>query len=246
MDSAVFPEAAFTFYEGLRADNSKAYWTAHKDVYDEAVRAPMRTLLEALEPEFGATPVMFRPYRDIRFSKDKTPYKTTQGGFLERAPGVGYTCRSTPTACESAAASTPTTATTPPAGAQRSTPPPPGPRSSSWSTRWRRPGSRSAAPRSAPGPAVCRPTILASTSCAASSSPPPAPPTRPPAPRSAPATKSFAHWVERYSKVRPTSVGNAPHLSRARSVGLFRIAFADWIVTNAPLRHQPGRRGRPS
>jgi uncharacterized protein (TIGR02453 family) len=90
MDTAVFPEAAFTFYEGLRADNSKAYWTTHKDVYDEAVRAPMRTLLEALAPEFGATPVLFRPYRDIRFSKDKTPYKTAQGGFLELAPGVGY------------------------------------------------------------------------------------------------------------------------------------------------------------
>jgi uncharacterized protein (TIGR02453 family) len=89
-EAAVFTDAAFTFYEGLRADNSKAYWTAHKNVYEEAVRAPMREVLDALASEFGATPVLFRPYRDVRFSKDKSPYKTAQGGFLEVAPGVGY------------------------------------------------------------------------------------------------------------------------------------------------------------
>jgi uncharacterized protein (TIGR02453 family) len=87
---SVFPEAAFSFYEGLVADNSKAYWTAHKQVYEEAVRDPMRALLESLAPDFNATPVLFRPYRDTRFSKDKSPYKTAQGGFLEVASGVGY------------------------------------------------------------------------------------------------------------------------------------------------------------
>ena len=86
----VFPDAAFTFYEGLRADNSKAYWSTHKAMYDEAIHGPMRTLLDTLASEFAATPVLFRPYRDVRFSKDKSPYKTAQGGFLEVAPGVGY------------------------------------------------------------------------------------------------------------------------------------------------------------
>ena len=38
---AGFPAEAFTFYEGLEADNSKTYWTAHKDVYDTCVRGPM-------------------------------------------------------------------------------------------------------------------------------------------------------------------------------------------------------------
>ncbi len=70
-----FPESALMFYEGLEADNSKTYWTKHKQTYDEDVRAPMQALLADLEPEFGAANV-YRPYRDVRFSKDKTPYKT--------------------------------------------------------------------------------------------------------------------------------------------------------------------------
>jgi uncharacterized protein (TIGR02453 family) len=74
---AGFPEEALDFYEGLEADNSKAYWTDHKAMYDECVAAPMQALLEELEPRFG-TAKMFRPYRDVRFSKDKSPYKTRQ------------------------------------------------------------------------------------------------------------------------------------------------------------------------
>jgi uncharacterized protein (TIGR02453 family) len=72
------PTAALDFYEDLEADNSKAFWTAHKHIYDEQVKAPLEALANALEPEFG-TPKFFRPYRDVRFSKDKTPYKTHQG-----------------------------------------------------------------------------------------------------------------------------------------------------------------------
>jgi uncharacterized protein (TIGR02453 family) len=69
-----FPEGALVFYEGLRADNTKAYWSDHKSVYDSAVKAPMEALLAQLEPEFGKAK-FFRPYRDVRFAKDKTPYK---------------------------------------------------------------------------------------------------------------------------------------------------------------------------
>ncbi len=72
------PSAALDFYEDLEADNSKAFWSAHKSVYDESVRAPLEALATELEKEFGA-PKLFRPYRDVRFSKDKTPYKTHQG-----------------------------------------------------------------------------------------------------------------------------------------------------------------------
>jgi uncharacterized protein (TIGR02453 family) len=85
-----FGDDAFEFYEGLTADNSRTYWTAHKHVYDTAVRAPMTALLDGLAPVFDATPVIFRPYRDVRFSADKSPYKTAQGAFLEVEPGVGY------------------------------------------------------------------------------------------------------------------------------------------------------------
>jgi uncharacterized protein (TIGR02453 family) len=72
------PLAALDFYEDLEDDNSKAFWAAHKHIYDESVRAPLEALGAALAPEFG-TPKFFRPYRDVRFSKDKTPYKTHQG-----------------------------------------------------------------------------------------------------------------------------------------------------------------------
>jgi uncharacterized protein (TIGR02453 family) len=85
-----FPAAAFEFYAGLRADNSRAYWSAHRDVYENCVRAPLATLVEDLAGEFGGEVAVFRPYRDIRFSKDRSPYKTHQGGFAEVAPGVGY------------------------------------------------------------------------------------------------------------------------------------------------------------
>lgn len=83
------PVAALDFYEDLEADNSKSFWTAHKTVYDESVRAPMAALMEELEPDFGRGK-MFRPYRDVRFAKDKSPYKTHQGGFVETCPGAGY------------------------------------------------------------------------------------------------------------------------------------------------------------
>lgn len=83
-----FPDAGLEFYEGLEADNSKAYWTDHKHVYDEAVAGPMKELLAELEPTFG-TAKLFRPYRDVRFSKDKTPYKTRQYAVIEGALYLG-------------------------------------------------------------------------------------------------------------------------------------------------------------
>jgi len=77
-----WPSEALEFYEGLAADNSKTYWTAHQTFYEERVREPMRELLAALEPEFGPGKI-FRPYRDVRFSNDKSPYKTHLGAWLE-------------------------------------------------------------------------------------------------------------------------------------------------------------------
>jgi uncharacterized protein (TIGR02453 family) len=72
------PLEALDFYEDLESDNSKAFWTSHKDVYERAVRAPLEALAAELLPAFG-TPKFFRPYRDVRFSRDKSPYKTHQG-----------------------------------------------------------------------------------------------------------------------------------------------------------------------
>jgi uncharacterized protein (TIGR02453 family) len=76
-----FPDEGLVFYEGLEADNSKTYWTRHKPDYEAHVRAPLLAMLEELTPEFGTAKV-FRPYRDVRFSNDKTPYKTHQGAVV--------------------------------------------------------------------------------------------------------------------------------------------------------------------
>jgi uncharacterized protein (TIGR02453 family) len=85
MSFSGWPEEALEFYEGLAADNTKTYWTRHKEIYDAKVLRPMTELIEELAPEFGETKI-FRPYRDIRFSKDKTPYKTHIGAMV----GSGY------------------------------------------------------------------------------------------------------------------------------------------------------------
>ena len=76
---------ALEFFDGLEADNSKAYWQRNKNVYEELVRAPMEELLAELEPEWGEGRI-FRPYRDIRFSRDKSPYKT----HIAAVVGEGY------------------------------------------------------------------------------------------------------------------------------------------------------------
>lgn len=83
-----FPVAALDFYDDLEMDNTKTFWAEHKHVYEESVKVPMTALLAELEAEFGAAKI-FRPYRDVRFAKDKTPYKTHQGAFLPTGPSTG-------------------------------------------------------------------------------------------------------------------------------------------------------------
>ena len=82
-------DRAFEFFDELAANNSKAFWAEHKTVFEAEVRDPMQALVSALEPEFGEAH-LFRPYRDVRFSKDKSPYKTHQGAFVGIEPGIGY------------------------------------------------------------------------------------------------------------------------------------------------------------
>ncbi len=83
-----FPLEAVHFYEGLQADNSRTYWQANKAVYESAVRGPFLALLDELA-DYGPFQV-FRPYKDVRFSKDKTPYKENIGGYGESEGGAGY------------------------------------------------------------------------------------------------------------------------------------------------------------
>ncbi len=80
------PADAFDFFEELAADNTKAWWTANKERYEANVRAPVEALLGELAGEFGPGKI-FRPYRDVRFSKDKTPYKTNLGATTRATDG---------------------------------------------------------------------------------------------------------------------------------------------------------------
>ncbi|MBB2937610.1 uncharacterized protein (TIGR02453 family) [Amycolatopsis bartoniae] len=87
-----FGEHAVEFYDGLLADNSKAYWDDNLRLYREHVRQPMEALLAELTSEFGpdfGEGKVFRPYRDVRFAKDKTPYKTHCGAVIEQGRGGG-------------------------------------------------------------------------------------------------------------------------------------------------------------
>src|SRR4051812_28313603 len=82
-------ESAVVFFEGLEVDNSKEYWHANKSTYDEHVRRPMEELLAELEKEFGEGKI-FRPNRDIRFSLDKSPYKTNIAGTLSKGGYISF------------------------------------------------------------------------------------------------------------------------------------------------------------
>ena len=83
-----WPSTAIEFFDGLEFDNSKTYWQANKATYESDVKAPMTELLAELEDEFGEGKI-FRPNRDVRFSADKSPYKTSiaarlgDGGYVQ-------------------------------------------------------------------------------------------------------------------------------------------------------------------
>lgn len=86
---AGFSPAALDFYEQLQVHNTRAWWAEHKGEYERELRDPMKAMLAALEDEFGAARI-FRPNRDVRFSKDKAPYKTHIGAIAQIEDAVGY------------------------------------------------------------------------------------------------------------------------------------------------------------
>ncbi|MBT2534229.1 DUF2461 domain-containing protein [Arthrobacter sp. ISL-48] len=83
------PAGACAFYAELEENNNREWWLEHKDSYNSLVRDPIAALFTELEPRFGPGKI-FRPNRDIRFSQDKSPYKTAQGAFASTQEGVGY------------------------------------------------------------------------------------------------------------------------------------------------------------
>ena len=96
-----FPKEGLEFLRGLKRNNRRPWFLKHKDEYERHVKAPMVELVMALShdlpPEFIADPVksIFRIYRDVRFSKNKLPYKTHAAArFLPRGvpkhEGAGF------------------------------------------------------------------------------------------------------------------------------------------------------------
>ncbi len=81
-----FPRETFRWFAGIEADNSKRFFTAERDIYDRAVRGALEALLEELADDLGGHVRMFRQNRDIRFSADKSPYKTTTYGLIHERP----------------------------------------------------------------------------------------------------------------------------------------------------------------
>lgn len=85
-----FTRASFEFLEGLAANNDREWFNARKDVFRDTLEAPFAALLEALsnrlsdapKPLSGGRATMFRMNRDVRFSEDKSPYKTRLAGLL--------------------------------------------------------------------------------------------------------------------------------------------------------------------
>ncbi len=86
---AGFPPPAWLFYEQLTANNSREFFADHREVFETCVRDPMLALTAELAPEFGDFKV-FRPHRDVRFSSDKSPYKTQMGAVTEGEGGEFY------------------------------------------------------------------------------------------------------------------------------------------------------------
>ena len=82
------PHDAIVFYEQLEADNTKLFWDANRARFTHVVREPVEELATALSA-FGDFH-LFRPHNDLRFSKNKPPYKTHQGAYTESEGGTGF------------------------------------------------------------------------------------------------------------------------------------------------------------
>jgi uncharacterized protein (TIGR02453 family) len=77
-----FGPTVFEWFAGLEADNSREYFAATRERYEEDVRGGLEALLDDLRGDFGDELKLFRQQRDLRFTPDKSPYKTTTYGIL--------------------------------------------------------------------------------------------------------------------------------------------------------------------
>ena len=108
---SAFPKQSLSFLRSLRRNNNREWFQDHKGIYETVVKKPLSELINALAadfekfaPEMVATPKasMYRIYRDTRFSKDKTPYKTHVAAVfprkgLQKHEGAGFYLHVAPT-----------------------------------------------------------------------------------------------------------------------------------------------------
>lgn len=89
---AGFPPEAFRFFDRLKRNNNRPWFQKHKGEYEELVRFPMECLIATIGPrmadvapdfEFHPRKSIFRIYRDVRFSNNKSPYKTNIAASFE-------------------------------------------------------------------------------------------------------------------------------------------------------------------
>ncbi len=100
---AGFPAKGLQFLKNLKRNNNRNWFQKHRDEYEEFVKFPMQCFIaslkqrmtdEAPEIEFNPKRSIFRIYRDVRFSKNKAPYKTNIAASFEirgRSKGVTET-----------------------------------------------------------------------------------------------------------------------------------------------------------
>ena len=99
-----FSNAAFRFLKGLARNNERGWFNENRETYETEVRFPLECLVAEFRPGGAGkglpvrgdpSKAIFRIYRDIRFSKNKQPYKTHAGAVLSRTgsrgdPGAVY------------------------------------------------------------------------------------------------------------------------------------------------------------
>lgn len=99
-----FPPEGIGFLTGLSSDNSKKYFDAHRKAYDEGLIEPAKAFVAAIGPALSKTVgrsvhaepringSIFRMNRDLRFSADKTPYKTHLDFIFWEGEGKSRAC----------------------------------------------------------------------------------------------------------------------------------------------------------
>jgi uncharacterized protein (TIGR02453 family) len=84
---AGFAPEAFGWFAGLEAENTREWFAAHRDTYEDAVRGAFEAMLLELADDLGGDVKLFRQHRDLRFSADRSPYKTRTYGLIHDRPG---------------------------------------------------------------------------------------------------------------------------------------------------------------